>query len=121
MAFDRTDNGLPVPAQLFRLPATPTETVDYNVYMGGDVAEAVLSTHRPEFPNLLIFGDSFTNPLETLLYTGFDETRSLDLRYADVSLLEYVAEHHPDVVLCVRDDTSYLSTEGNGNIHWVTI
>ena len=117
VAFDRTDNGLPVPAQLFWLPATPTETVDYNVYMGGDVAETVLSTHRPELPDLLIFGDSFTNPLETLLYTGFDETRSLDLRYADVSLLEYVAEHHPDVVLCIRDDTSYLSTEGNGNIH----
>ncbi|WP_417093119.1 alginate O-acetyltransferase AlgX-related protein [Intestinimonas timonensis] len=117
VAFDRTDNGLSVTAQLFRLPATPTETVDYNVYMGGDVAETVLSTHRPELPDLLIFGDSFTNPLETLFYTGFDETRSLDLRYADLSLLDYVAEHHPDVVLCIRDDTSYLSTEGNGNIH----
>ena len=116
VVFDRTDNGLPVPAQVFRLPATETETVDYNVYMGGDVAETVLSTHRPELPDLLIFGDSFTNPLETLFYTGFDETRSLDLRYNDVSLLDYVAEHRPDVVLCVRDDTSYLSAEGNGRI-----
>ncbi|MBM6975776.1 alginate O-acetyltransferase AlgX-related protein [Intestinimonas butyriciproducens] len=117
VAFDRTDNGLPVPAQLFQLPATHTETVDYSVYMGGDVAETVLSTHRPELPDLLIFGDSFTNPLETLFYTGFDETRSLDLRHANVSLLDYVSEHQPDVVLCVRDDTAYLSTEGNGHIH----
>ena len=116
VAFDRTDNGAPVPAQVFRLPATEAETVDYNVYMGGDVAETVLSTHRPELPDLLIFGDSFTNPLETLFYTVFDETRSLDLRYTDVSLLDDVAEHRPDVVLCVRDDTSYLSAEGNGRI-----
>mgnify|MGYP006922434500 CR=1 FL=1 len=28
-----------------------------------------------------MFGDSFTNPLETIWYASFDETRSLDLRY----------------------------------------
>ena len=88
----------------------------YNLYMGGDFGETILETNRPELPDVLIFGDSFTNPLETLFYTGFDETRSLDLRYNDVSLLDYVAEHRPDVVLCVRDDTSYLSAEGNGRI-----
>ena len=82
-----------------------------------DKAETILRTDRPELPNLLIFGDSFTNPLETLFYTGFNETRSLDLRYYDQKgILEYLEEYRPDVVICIRDDTAYLSTEGNGNI-----
>ena len=82
-----------------------------------DKAETILRTGRPELPNLLIFGDSFTNPLETLFYTGFNETRSLDLRYYDrKGILEYLEEYRPDVVICIRDDTAYLSTEGNGNI-----
>ena len=34
----------------------------------------------------------------------------------NIAVLDYVAEHRPDVVLCVRDDTSYLSAEGNGRI-----
>ena len=91
--------------------------MDYNIYMGGDIPETVLQTHRPELPNLLIFGDSFTNPLETMLYTGFHETRCLDLRYyQDKSILDYVRTYQPEIVLCVRDDTAYLSTEGNGAI-----
>ena len=28
--------------------------------MGGDIAETVIQTDRPELPNALIFGDSFT-------------------------------------------------------------
>lgn len=115
VAFTRLDNGKEVPAVLYALPEEG-ETVDYNVYMGGDVAETVLRTDRPELPDLLIFGDSFTNPMETLLYTGFHETRCLDLRYYQGSLLDYVRTYQPDVILCVRDDTAYLSLEGNGAI-----
>jgi len=115
--FTRTDNGAPVPATLYELPEDPAAEVTYDVYMGGDKAETILRTDRPELPNLLIFGDSFTNPLETLFYTGFNETRSLDLRYYDQKgILEYLEEYRPDVVICIRDDTAYLSTEGNGNI-----
>ncbi len=113
--FTRTDNGAAVPATLYTLPEEGS-VVDYNIYMGGDIAETVLQTDRPELPDLLIFGDSFTNPLETLLYTGFNETRCLDLRYYQGSLLDYVRTYQPDVVLCVRDDTAYLSPEGNGTI-----
>ena len=115
MPFTRTDNGAAVPATLYTLPEEGS-VVDYNIYMGGDIAETVLQTDRPELPDLLIFGDSFTNPLETLLYTGFNETRCLDLRYYQGSLLDYVRTYQPDVVLCVRDDTAYLSPEGNGTI-----
>lgn len=115
--FRRWDNGQEVPAQLYEVPPDPGIQVTYDVYMGGDKAETILRTGRPELPNLLIFGDSFTNPLETLFYTGFNETRSLDLRhYTETGILEYIEEYRPDVVICVRDDTAYLSLEGNGNI-----
>ena len=115
--FTRQDNGQPSPELLYALPANDTEEISYNVYMGGDYGETILRTDRPELPNLLIFGDSFTNPLETMFYTGFNETRSLDLRhYTAQGILEYIDEYRPDVVLCVRDNTAYLSLEGNGNI-----
>ena len=42
--------------------------------------------------------------------------RSLDLRYyTEKTLSEYIREYRPDVVLCIRDDLNYLSTEGNGD------
>ena len=89
----------------------------YNLYMGGDFGETVLETNRPELPDALIFGDSFTNALETLLYASFDETRVLDLRhYDEMSLKAYITAHQPDVVLCIQNDTFYYTTSGNGNV-----
>lgn len=114
--FTRTDNGDPVPASLYALPE-PDEFATYSVYMGGDVAETVIRTDRPGLPKLLIWGDSFTNPMETLLWASFDETRSLDLRYySEMTLTEYIADFRPDVVVCIRDDTAYLLHEGNGAV-----
>ena len=66
-------------------------------------------------PNVLIYGDSFTNALETLLYASFNEMRALDLRhYTGMKLSEYIEKYRPDVVICVRDDSSFLMTGGNG-------
>jgi hypothetical protein len=85
--------------------------------MGGDFGETVLETNRPELPDVLIFGNSFTNALETLLYASFDETRILDLRhYTGGSLKDSIAEHQPDIVLCVMNDTFYYTTTGNGAV-----
>ena len=115
--FRRWDNGEEVEASLYALPDSPETYVTYEVYMGGDVGETVLRTDRPELPNALIFGDSFTNALETLLYASFDETRSLDLRYyTDMTLKDYISAYQPDVVLCVQNDTGYYTTTGNGNV-----
>ncbi|WP_406241764.1 DHHW family protein [Tissierella carlieri] len=87
----------------------------YNVFMGGDHAETVIKTNRKDLPNLLIFGDSFTNAMEPLLYYHFNETRILDLRhYKDKSLYDYIKEHKPDIVLMIRDDLNYGTLEGNG-------
>ena len=113
--FTRTDNGQAVPAQCYRLPATPEELVDYTLYMGGDVGETIIQTHRPQLKKALIVGDSFTNALETLVWMSFDETRSLDYRHYDGKrLLDYVQDYQPDVVISVRDESVYLSPEGNG-------
>ena len=117
MCIRDRDNGVPSDKPLFVLPASDDLPTTYNLYMGGDFGETVLKTDRPELPDALIFGDSFTNALETLLYASFDETRILDLRhYTDMSLKEYVDTYRPDVVLCIQNDTFYYTAGGNSGV-----
>ena len=117
VAYTRWDNGSPSETPLYVLPATAAEPVTYGMYMGGDYGETILKTDRPGLGRLLIFGDSFTNALEPLLYTSFDETRSLDLRhYQGGSLKDYIADYQPDVVVCVLNDSFYYTTTGNGAV-----
>ena len=109
-------NDTPSLAGWITQPANDWESVFYG-YMCGDISETVLQTDRPELPDALMFGDSFTNPLETIWYASFDETRSLDLRYhTELSLLDYVEEYRPQVVVCVRDYEQMLNMYGNGSI-----
>lgn len=115
--FTRYDNGQPSDRPLFVLPAEDSLPATYNLYMGGDFGETVLETGRPELPSALIFGDSFTNALETLLYASFDETRILDLRhYDEMSLRDYIDRHRPDVVICIQNDTFYYLGGGNNDV-----
>lgn len=108
--FQRWDNGAEVSPSVYDLPQTDAETVLYSLYMGGDVAETVIRTHRPDLPSVLLVGESYTNALETVLWCSFDETRSLDLRsYTLQSLQDYIAAYRPDVVIFLRDDSSYLN------------
>lgn len=116
-SFTRTDNGTPVKAQLYDIPADERDTVTYSVYMGGDIGETLIDTNRPALKNVLIFGDSFTNPLETLIWASFNQTRSLDLRYYTAETIrQYIKLYQPDIVVCVRDESVYLSAVGNGDI-----
>lgn len=114
--FTRTDNGQDVPATVYTLPGNDTDEVAYAAYMGGDIAETVIDTGRDELPSLLIYGDSFTNPVEGLMYYSFDEMRTVDLRhYKDMTLADYIALYQPDVVVGIRDYESLLSTDYNGS------
>lgn len=113
--FTRTDNGVPVPDSVYQMPEHDTDPVPYTFYMGGDIGETVVSTRRPQLPRVLIYGDSFTNALESLLYYSCDEMRSLDFRhYREKDLKTYIEEYQPDVVICVRDYESMLGFGGNG-------
>ena len=117
IAYTRYDNGELSDKPLYVLPAAEDLPTTYNLYMGGDFAETILETNRPELPDVLVFGDSFTNALETLLYTSFDEMRSLDLRhYTDKTLRDYITDYQPDIVICVMNDTFYYTPTGNGNV-----
>lgn len=116
--FTRYDwgNTTAAPSTVITFPEEGT-AIQYGAYMGGDISQTILETHRPELADCLIMGDSFTNLLEGLLYTGFDETRSLDYRYYDeMPLSQYVAEYQPEVVLLVRDTANLLNETGNGNV-----
>lgn len=115
--YTRTDNGQPSDMPLYVTYEDPSQPTTYNLYMGGDFGETVLETNRPDLPNALIFGDSFTNAMEPLLYTAFNETRTLDLRhYQEKSLKDYIADYQPDLVICVANDTFYYTPTGNGAV-----
>lgn len=115
--FTRTDNGVPVEASVYSDAAFENGSVTYSLYMGGDIAETVIETNRPELPSILIYGDSFTNAVEALAYYSFDEMHSVDLRYYDqMSISQYIQKYKPDIVVCIRDYESLLATDGNGNL-----
>ena len=107
--FTRSDNGEPSEASLLALPATEEETVTYNAFMGGDIGETVIDTHREDLPTAVVIGESFTNALETLLYASFDEVHSIDPRHFTGDISAYLAELQPEVILIVRDNSAYFS------------
>lgn len=111
--FTREDYHVAVPANTFEQPDPVVST--YAGYMGGDMGETVIRTGRDDLPSVLMFGDSFTNPLEGLIYASCGEFRSLDFRhYSAMTLYEYIDLYQPDIVIAVRDNMSYNQFEDNG-------
>ena len=98
----------------FFMPETDYCVVNFGMYNGGDWPELIFKTFRPELPNLLFFGDSHTNPVETLLYLHFNEMRILDMRnFRDMTLVEYILLHQPCFVVYLADDSKTLGWCGN--------
>ena len=115
IAYEKYTNGKQ-DQTLYYTKDNTSEMINYGVYMGGDWAETVIKTNNDQLSKLLIFGDSFTNAVEPLLFYNFSETRILDLRhYNKMSLYEYINEYQPDAVILMRDDLNYGSLEGNGS------
>ena len=115
-SFRRWDNGVQTDAPVLQLPREG-EKIQYSVFMGGDKAETVIQTDRPELPSILIVGDSFTNPIEALCVYGFNEVRSLDFRhYQEMTLTEYLKLHPVDAVVIIRDNLNYVESVANGNL-----
>lgn len=100
---------------VYALPNNQWQEILYTVYMGGDLSESVVETGRGELPRLLIYGDSFTNALECVLWESFDKMYSYDFRHYDRETVEEVIVRlQPDVVVCVRDYQQILLETGNG-------
>lgn len=113
--FRRWDWGIEHDPTVYSWPGDPGQDVTYSFYMGGDMSETVIDTDRDGLPSVLIYGDSFTNAVECVMYHSFNVMRSLDLRhYTDMTLGEYIAEYKPDLVVCIRDYESLLSPVYNG-------
>ena len=116
VSFTRYNNGIQGESTVHAWIATASESVFYTYYMGGDIAETVIETDRDDLPDILIYGDSFTNAMECVLYLSCDTMYSVDLRYYEGTISDYIAEKQPDYVICLRDYESLLSTGGNGGI-----
>ena len=115
--FCRSDGGIPSEPNIYALGYSDSQSLNYELYMGGDIANTVIDTRRDELPSILIYGDSFTNALECAAYLSFDEMHSLDLRhYQEMSLEDYIRKFQPEVVICIRDYEALLSPYGNGAI-----
>ena len=115
--FSRMNYGGAAAAEIYSLPENETAMVTYGVYMGGDISSTVIKTNRTNLPTILVYGDSFTNAVECVMYYSFNEMHSLDLRYySEMSLSEYIRLLKPDYVVCIRDYEALLATEGNGGI-----
>lgn len=115
--FKRYDNGNESYPYVYAAPADTVTDLVYSYYMGGDVANTVIDTERDKLPTILIYGDSFTNALECILYYSFDEMHSVDLRHYDkMTLAEYVELVKPDYVICVRDYDNLVMPYANGDV-----
>ncbi len=111
--FTRMDNG--IASEPFVYKQTSEQYSAYGDYMSGDMGETIIKTNQTDKPKVLMYGDSFTNPLEMLVYASCSEFRSLDFRhYDDMTLYEYIDMYKPDIVIAVRDSISYNMSEGNG-------
>ncbi len=114
VGFTRTDNGQAVDAAVYA-PETERGYITYDYFMGGDTGLTQIDTNRSDLPTVLLYGDSYTNALESVLYLSCDIMYSMDLRhYTRDSVSAFVAEYQPDYVICLRDYGVILSPEGNG-------
>jgi len=113
--FRRYENGTEIDSKIYAVPAAETEDVLYSLYMGGDNRETRIETDRAHLPDILIYGDSFTNAMESVAWVGFDTMYTYDFRYyGEKTVEELIMAYQPDIVICVRDYEALLLETGNG-------
>lgn len=113
--FTRYNYGSEASPSVYTIPEKTERYSTYGVYMGGDIAETVIKTNRPELPSVLVYGDSFTNAVESLIWYNFDTMYSLDYRYYnEMDLHSYIEKYQPDIVICIRDYEAMLAPWDNG-------
>ncbi len=115
LPFVRYNYGSKGSSTVYSLPGEDERYSTYGIYMGGDISETIIETNRPDLPSILVYGDSFTNAVESLIWYNFDTMYSLDYRYYDeMDLNSYIEKYKPDIVICIRDYEAMLAPWGNG-------
>lgn len=97
--IDRYENGMPSKA-----PIINDDKNTYSAFMDGDMGNTVIETHRDHLPSVLYIGLSYTNALELFSIYSFDRVESIDPRYWDGVICDYISESQPDYIVVVRDD-----------------
>lgn len=92
----------------------------YAYYYGGDYGEIIIQTRKTEKQNLLILADSYSNPINGLIASHFNNTHILDLRYyerdlgAAFDLNAYIAQNEIDMLLLLGDVTFFAGMQDGG-------
>lgn len=92
----------------------------YAYYYGGDYGEIIIKTRQAEKQNLLIIADSYSNPINGLIASHFNNTHIIDLRYyerdlgAAFDLNAYIRSNEIDLVLLMGDITFYAGMQDGG-------
>lgn len=98
-------------AALYEKDRFPTDELrnHYAYYYGGDYGEILLDNGSSHGRNLLVIADSYSNPINLLLASHFDQTCIIDLRYYQQDMGKpfdvnaYIREHNIDTLLMMGD------------------
>lgn len=79
----------------------------YGYVYGGDYGEVIFDYNQPSKENLLIFSNSYSNPIAEVLAQLYNQTYNIDLRYyksafgVDFDFDNYIKEHNISKVLFI--------------------
>lgn len=87
---------------------------DYDYYFGSNEYERIYEFNDETKPNVLMFVDSFSNPIRTWVASHFNKTVLLDLRSQDMpedfNLINIIEEHDIDaVIICMYYSNLYMN------------
>lgn len=88
------------------------EMSQYDIYIGGEYGEAnQICNTAPCEKRILIIKDSYARPVMAFMGTVFSQVDSIDMRYFDGNVYEYVEETKPDMVILMYNPYMLLSTD----------
>lgn len=91
------------------------KTVSYEIYMGGDQAYSIYEGDKKDGLKILVYGDSYTNGIETILAPYMAKMTSFDYRYGKKEdFFRELKTGDYDYCICIRDSGVYLKKSPNG-------
>lgn len=92
----------------------------YAYYYGGDYGEIRIDNGHSRGRNLLVIADSYSNPINLLLASHYDQTYIIDTRYyeKDISIPfevnQYITDYDVDTMLMLGDIALFADTQEKG-------